>query len=448
VVGGELSEGGYIQGAGDDAEGWSHGLTPTTFWKHKDQLFAAGEEDLPDMIASYVRSSQNASRNSILFTIRNAPWLSIGSYDCLDTSTHDKYSAIITIGQRAALPEVQPPLKKHLHLECRDRKLGSRDLRTQLPQLRPFIEGLQSLERLLVCDFTGKDLAVGVTLALLCLNTSANGHFQSSNTLEQSIDKDFIKQRLSWIMTSHPAMSPSRTTLQSINDYLLTEYTRSLPTGIASLRVSPRNTSTSPAEVIFLALEGHWTLDRSIVNFRNDGLAGTVTGTATFFARTPTSEYTQSEYLYREEGTFDAGVGIQMNVNRRWIWRLAKPTTVGVSEDPDISIHFVKADGETEDYLYNRLPLPREEATDDNADDSASGTMVLSVDAEHPCGQDFYVSSYKFWLRGGVRLEKWEVEHKVKGPAKDYISRTTHTRTDLFTTRMREQHCGLESSTL
>src|SRR6266487_750297 len=32
VSGGEISEGGYIQGAGDDTENWAHGLTPSIFW--------------------------------------------------------------------------------------------------------------------------------------------------------------------------------------------------------------------------------------------------------------------------------------------------------------------------------------------------------------------------------------------------------------------------------
>jgi tRNA A64-2'-O-ribosylphosphate transferase len=145
-----------------------------------------------------------------------------------------------------------------------------------------------------------------------------------------------------------------------------------------------------------------------------------------FFPRSPTSDDTQLEYLYREEGVFNAGPGMQMTVNRRWIWRLSEPAAE--DEDASISIHFVKADGETEDYLYNRLALPLNEPAGEHGSGDTD-TKVLAVAAEHPCGQDFYISSYRFYLKEGA-LEKWDVRHEVKGPAKDYISTTTHTRNE------------------
>ncbi|TGO82366.1 hypothetical protein BPOR_0848g00010 [Botrytis porri] len=39
VSGGEISEGGYIQGAGDDTVNWAHGLTPHIFWTNQEVLF-------------------------------------------------------------------------------------------------------------------------------------------------------------------------------------------------------------------------------------------------------------------------------------------------------------------------------------------------------------------------------------------------------------------------
>jgi hypothetical protein len=229
-------------------------------------------------------------------------------------------------------------------------------------------------------------------------------------------------------MISHPAALPSRTTLQSINDYLLTEQRNRLPRGLDSGHIKGHadQGASCTAMDTFRALEGRWILERNIVNFRNDGLAGTVSGAATFFPRSPTSEDALLEYLYREEGIFHAGQGIQMTINRGWIWRLAKPRRA--NEQPSISIHFVKADGETEDYLYNRIqvlpevPVNGQEGKDD-------GVRILTAAAEHPCCKDFYVSSYRYCVRNG-RLEQWDVEHQVKGPAKDYISRTNHTRSD------------------
>ncbi|RMZ89518.1 hypothetical protein DV736_g3259, partial [Chaetothyriales sp. CBS 134916] len=42
VKGAEMSQGGYIQGSGDDHEGWSQGLTPDMFWINRDRLEKLG----------------------------------------------------------------------------------------------------------------------------------------------------------------------------------------------------------------------------------------------------------------------------------------------------------------------------------------------------------------------------------------------------------------------
>ncbi|KIW09399.1 uncharacterized protein PV09_00293 [Verruconis gallopava] len=418
VVGGEISEGGYIQGAGDDAEGWSHGLTPALFWAHKQELLSAREEDLSDLIASYLSTSVNNEGDSKVATVKRASWLGIGSFSCLTASSFTDDCAVVTVGIRNALPTSRLSPKLHLHLECRERKLGSRDLRTQLPQLRPFVEGLQSVEHVVVCDATGRDLAVGVALALLCLYADDSGLFSKMRS-PQIIDKGFIKQRLSWIMTSYPGASPSRTTLQSINDYLLSEQARKTPVCFKA-STSADEERDSPAKRIFKDLEGQWTLDRDIISFRDDSLGGKVTGTAIFLARTATAEDAELEYLYREEGNFTAITGVEMTINRRWIWRLSRRASE--EEIPCVSIHFVKADGETEDYLYNRLALTAEQI-------GCATTKVLSADAHHACGRDLYVSSYEFRLRNG-RLESWNAKHEVKGPAKDYVSTTRLCKVD------------------
>jgi tRNA A64-2'-O-ribosylphosphate transferase len=46
VAGGELSEGGYIQGAGDDTENWAHGLSPPVFWANREVLLSTPEAEL------------------------------------------------------------------------------------------------------------------------------------------------------------------------------------------------------------------------------------------------------------------------------------------------------------------------------------------------------------------------------------------------------------------
>ena len=46
--------------------------------------------------------------------------------------------------------------------------------------------------------------------------------------------------------------------------------------------------------------------------------------------------------------------------------------------------------------------------------------------ASHSCGCDMYHSEYKFFLNGA-----FEILHKVRGPKKNYISKTHFKRTSL-----------------
>jgi hypothetical protein len=127
-----------------------------------------------------------------------------------------------------------------------------------------------------------------------------------------------------------------------------------------------------------------------------------------------------SEYLYIESGIFKTTSGLEMHMSRRWIWRISFATTPPDSTKHKymVRIFFVKSDGETEDYLYNELGFEQR------------NECKMVAYAEHPCGDDFYKSTYEMTFRGENErlLEKFEVVHEVQGPAKDYISKTYHSR--------------------
>ena len=50
VGGTEASENGYIQGAADDHEAWSQGLTPPLFWKHRDEILQMSETEVGQFV--------------------------------------------------------------------------------------------------------------------------------------------------------------------------------------------------------------------------------------------------------------------------------------------------------------------------------------------------------------------------------------------------------------
>lgn len=174
VFGAEMTEDGYIQGAGDDSEGWSNGLTPTLFWRHREQLLAAVQEDILDLIQGLIITDQdNGAADSDAVKI-GPTRLYIGTLSSAGQAEH--YDGIVACGGTVPfMPDQETKdvkKQKTLDLPCGDGKLGSRALRSQFSRIPPFITSLPdcglSPKILFMCP-TGKDLSVGVMLVVLCL---------------------------------------------------------------------------------------------------------------------------------------------------------------------------------------------------------------------------------------------------------------------------------------
>lgn len=174
VFGAEMTEYGYIQGAGDDNEGWSNGLTPDLFWGHREQLLAADQEGITDLIQDLISTDQD---NSIADSdaVKIGPTrLYIGTLSSAGQAEH--YDGIVVCG--GTLPfkldqEIKDAKERAtLYLPCGDGKLGSRALRSQFPRIPSFINSLPDRglpPKILFVCLTGKDLSVGVMLVVLCL---------------------------------------------------------------------------------------------------------------------------------------------------------------------------------------------------------------------------------------------------------------------------------------
>jgi tRNA A64-2'-O-ribosylphosphate transferase len=177
VHGGEMSEGGYIQGAGDDSEGWSQGLTAPLFWKHKSLLATRTEEELPDLITELLEMKKFVDEDSVVVLIKPTKWLYAASLDAIRGTELGTSDALLTCGEKAQFSSFSGIRHKQIHLECRKGKLGSRDLRKQLTQILPLFTGPDRFEKLFVVCPTGKDLGIGIILAILCLFTNDTGKY-------------------------------------------------------------------------------------------------------------------------------------------------------------------------------------------------------------------------------------------------------------------------------
>jgi tRNA A64-2'-O-ribosylphosphate transferase len=183
TTGGEMSEGGYIQGAGDDSESWSHGLSPPLFWANKEALSNTVEEKLPGLIATLIEKDKNVLGTSKAISIKHIDWLFAATFDILGSTEISASDLLVTCGEASQMPPYATSKIKHMHLECRKGKLGSRDLRQQLSKLTTFLDSSKSFSRLYVSCLTGKDLSVGVILTILCLYTTDDGKESVFNVL-------------------------------------------------------------------------------------------------------------------------------------------------------------------------------------------------------------------------------------------------------------------------
>ncbi|KAL4964918.1 initiator tRNA phosphoribosyl transferase family protein [Aspergillus stella-maris] len=214
VYGAEISEGGYIQGAGDDSEAWAHGLTPPVFWAHNSTLLSTAEEDIPDVIETLTQEHRMQTSTQQATLIAPSRNLYISQ---IDPGLLDKYDLVIDCNN--AEPTQNP---RRLNLGCISSKQGGRDLRNHLEKVRDFISSRLSAapsQSLLVMCESGKDISAGVLLSIICLFYDDDGEFVGPRTA--SIGKQFIRQRLAWIVSSKHDVNPSRSTLQSINAFLM-----------------------------------------------------------------------------------------------------------------------------------------------------------------------------------------------------------------------------------
>ncbi|KAF1939311.1 hypothetical protein EJ02DRAFT_408790 [Clathrospora elynae] len=468
VHGAEASESGYIQGAADDHEAWSNGLTPTLFWENKDLLMSTSEEDAPSVISKLVKEEKGSK--AIATLIAPTSELFISPNENVDLAGFD---VVISCTPYPFPPSIlkDAGVKHYLHLKCQTGKLGSRDLRTQLPRVLCFFSSLPipSPGKILVCCPTGKDLSVGTALAILCLYTGDEGDIDTSKPREQSgIVKAFVKQRLSCITTSNPALNPSRATLQSVNAVLLesqdprafstSKHTTTLTDRTKPLLAATQNPPPDVPTAIFESLQcckadKPWAFRRTLTSALPTHPSGTVTGTATFTPCT-LSASSPPTLLYAEEGEFVTDTGLKFTARRKYVYQL-KPSLSDKGEEDGSGKHIVV-------HFFDDEKLPRASVADgvgekgegvgglfvemgDLTTSTSSGAFSTSPDEDraweaknreqHLCAEDLYTASWTFGegMTGTITKGKggetwWQVRYDVNGPKKDYVSTTRYSR--------------------
>ncbi|KAK4178390.1 putative tRNA A64-2'-O-ribosylphosphate transferase [Triangularia setosa] len=231
VAGTELGEGGYIQGAGDDTENWALGLTAQIWWRHKGELLSTPEGELPELIERLV--SDEGSAGDAAGQVRKvAPVIFVGTLQSAATQLNTPGTCLVSLLSKTTAQDSWVKSPSHIEVGLGKSKTASRQLRDALPAICEFVsrflnetqqleEGTPAEKRVVILCESGKDLSVGVALALCCWCFDAEGKARAANDERASFTKTAVRVKLGHIMNTVPDANPSRATLQSVNSYLM-----------------------------------------------------------------------------------------------------------------------------------------------------------------------------------------------------------------------------------
>ncbi|KAF9881208.1 tRNA a64-2 -o-ribosylphosphate transferase [Colletotrichum karsti] len=220
VAGTELSEAGYIQGAGDDTENWAMGLTAEVFWSNSQALLSTPEADLPDLVAELVAKSKHATKGVPPKQV--APRISVCPLP-LDDDAGETDVCRVALTQDVTQRETWVKSPRYMEVGLGKHKVASRNLRQALPDICAFVsrhfDAHPEGSVVVACE-TGKDLSIGAALAIYCWCFGQDGKYRVADS-KTFFNKDMIRVKLGTIMTAYPEANANRATLQSVNSFLM-----------------------------------------------------------------------------------------------------------------------------------------------------------------------------------------------------------------------------------
>lgn len=163
---------------------------------------------------------------------RVAPGIYVGTLEAADAQLATPGTCVISLLPKTTPQDSWVKSPSHIEVGLGKSKAASRLLRDALPRIcefasrflcetKPDEEGTVPEKRFVILCGSGKDLSVGVALALYCWCFDAEGNIWSASDLRASFTKTAIRVKLGHIMNTVPDANPSRATLQSVNSYLM-----------------------------------------------------------------------------------------------------------------------------------------------------------------------------------------------------------------------------------
>lgn len=215
----------YIQGAGDDHEGWSRGLTPKLFWENRVELLSANRSELESLIDGIVSTAQDkVSQRTELFQVRTTKlFIYLPSELDRNAMSEDDLEVIISGGDSVELTCKKDKLEKSAAIiNNRSMKNLSKTLSSVLPDCTQMMQQSKTLRLTAIGPQLdkSKELLVAIALCLLVNVFDEEGIRRESPP--SRVEKADIRDRLHWIIeSSKGTINPPRSVLKKVNNYLI-----------------------------------------------------------------------------------------------------------------------------------------------------------------------------------------------------------------------------------
>lgn len=219
----------YVQGAADDEEEWSHGLTPEVFWQNTESILTCPEEQLEQKISLLLSSTRNSPTmsNSSLTHLLPTP-IFVGDVTGFYPPPENTSYFVLNLSNTTL------NVKNELCFPIPSGKKGAPVFRKHFPSILQELNSLDPpfYERdaiFIVDEGNAKEAASCLALMILCLYYDLHMHLLahpiSLSASQSHLTKQTIRQFLVKITELHSKTNPSRAFLLAVNSLLLSANT-------------------------------------------------------------------------------------------------------------------------------------------------------------------------------------------------------------------------------
>lgn len=208
----------YVQGAADDDEMWGLGLKAHTFWQNREVLLASGSLECEMMLreGKLEESTLGVSKSNDVCQIRRTQiYLSddiskeqLDDHFILDLSLHPKL----------------PSTKGYRHIPILTGKKGANLLHGTFAAVKDYLSMKQRYrQRILLVDDESCQTKASIVALFILLYFYDEQDCLLGEDVTVSFNKQMIKNRLVTLVNARPGLNPSRASLKSLNEFLMSE---------------------------------------------------------------------------------------------------------------------------------------------------------------------------------------------------------------------------------